>query len=434
MPEVQLGPYRLGEALVTRGYWTTYRALHARLGRSARIKTTNVAITPNEAHRRELGREAAALSLLEHSAFLRLLEAHDDAERPYLVLEEPGGAPLARLLERGALAAPNAAAIVVSIAEALAHAHGRGVLHGDVALGHVTIGRDGTLHLAGLLAPAAPTGEGHQAFEAGEAFAHPENMAPEQTRGEPATAASDVFALGALAYQLLAGAHPFAAKEPRETLQRIRAASPAPLPASVPRALVRVVERCLAREASTRYADGEAALAALEPVLAELTTETVPELLVRALEAAGLGAEQATRGGHAARRTAASGWLGRTTLRNLAFGLGSALLSTALFWCGDESGPSAALTTGAPGALRVLASPWAEVLIDGALYDVTPIGKPIPLPPGPHQVTFRHPSAPDEPRTVRIVSGQTVLLDVTMRLPAPAVRPAGRVDAGLESP
>ena len=92
------------------------------------------------------------------------------------------------------------------------------------------------------------------------------------------------------------------------------------------------------------------------------------------------------------------------------------------------------MTTGAPGALRVLASPWAEVLIDGALYDVTPIGKPIPLPPGPHQVTFRHPSAPDEPRTVRIVSGQTVLLDVTMRLPAPAVRPAGRVDAGLESP
>jgi serine/threonine-protein kinase len=81
----------------------------------------------------------------------------------------------------------------------------------------------------------------------------------------------------------------------------------------------------------------------------------------------------------------------------------------------------------------VVATPWAEVFVDGELVDTTPIGRAIPVAPGKHFVTFRHPSAPDEQRTIKIAAGQTVFLDVTMRLDrgdAGAGRPDGGRGAG----
>jgi serine/threonine-protein kinase len=68
------------------------------------------------------------------------------------------------------------------------------------------------------------------------------------------------------------------------------------------------------------------------------------------------------------------------------------------------------------GFVRVVASPWAEVFVDGELADVTPIGKPLAVSPGRHFITFRHPNAPDEQRTIKIVAGQTVFLDVSMHV------------------
>jgi serine/threonine-protein kinase len=76
--------------------------------------------------------------------------------------------------------------------------------------------------------------------------------------------------------------------------------------------------------------------------------------------------------------------------------------------------------------LKVLAKPWAEVLIDGDLVDTTPIGRPLPVSPGRHYVTFRHPNAPDEKRSIDVASGQTVVLDVTMRLDRVISPDAGR--------
>jgi len=73
-----------------------------------------------------------------------------------------------------------------------------------------------------------------------------------------------------------------------------------------------------------------------------------------------------------------------------------------------------------------VARPWAEVYLDGQLVDTTPIGRPIAVPPGKHFVTFRHPQAADEQRTVKVAVGQTVFLDVSMRL--------DRGDAGAPRP
>ncbi len=73
----------------------------------------------------------------------------------------------------------------------------------------------------------------------------------------------------------------------------------------------------------------------------------------------------------------------------------------------------------------MLAKPWAEVLIDGEAVDTTPIARPIPVSPGRHYVTFRHPNAPDEKRSIDVARGQTVVLDVTMRIERGALPDAG---------
>jgi hypothetical protein len=90
--------------------------------------------------------------------------------------------------------------------------------------------------------------------------------------------------------------------------------------------------------------------------------------------------------------------------------------------------PPSEAPPGARGYLRVLAQPWAEVIVDGEPIDTTPMARPIAVAPGRHFVTFVHPNAPEEKRSVSVAAGQTVLLDVVMRVERRA-RDAG-VDAG----
>ena len=95
-----------------------------------------------------------------------------------------------------------------------------------------------------------------------------------------------------------------------------------------------------------------------------------------------------------------------------------------MFWSDSEvavrSGDGAlALVPSHAGFLRVLAQPWAHVIVDGQQVETTPFARQIPLSPGPHHVTLRHPHAPDERRTVQIETGERVVLDVTMQVRKP---------------
>jgi serine/threonine-protein kinase len=85
-----------------------------------------------------------------------------------------------------------------------------------------------------------------------------------------------------------------------------------------------------------------------------------------------------------------------------------------------------------PGYLRVLATPWAEVWVDGQNVAVTPFARAVPLPPGTHYVTLRHPSATDEKRTVTVTAGETVTLDVSMSVPELAPKDDARTSAEKE--
>jgi serine/threonine-protein kinase len=263
--------------------------------------------------------------------------------------------------------------------------------------------------------------------DADAAFGTPAYMSPEQILGETVDARSDVFSLGVMLYQLLAGSRPFdrdGEADKRAAAQRIRRDPAPPLrdrAPEVPRPLERIVMRCLEKLPADRFASADEVADRLEGYIRSKTSDRSSAIVVRTLVAAGLveGEAGTDRWQIEERRRPIGGALLGFGAIALVFVCGGALLQ----W--SARGARAAAQAGskplelvpaAAGALRVVATPWAEVSVDGQRIDVTPIGRAIPLPSGPHFVVLTHPNAPPEKRAITISSGETTTLDVAMKL------------------
>jgi eukaryotic-like serine/threonine-protein kinase len=441
-----IGPYQIEETIATRAFTVTYRAAQVGLGRTVRIKTLKPTVAASSPYAAELSREAAILSRLEHESIVRLFDFVRAEGTARLVTEDPRGPTLEQVIASGPIAPDAAAAIALGISRALGHAHERGVIHRGLRPGVVVITRGSRIKLtdlssaeilaspedlaaAALRLPSAP-----DPLEGGESFARPDYMSPEQILGEPAGAASDVWSLGAVLHEMLAGARPFDGADRKAVAQRIRSGKPGPLPAGTPRELEQIVTRCLARAPDDRFEDARAVAEALESALALRTTLPVPVLVSRALFAAKLGDEITASAGVGAPAAAVSrgpDLLGAARVFGVAFllilagGFAIQVLrdsdtvpdpGTTQAMDGDDAGVAAVVGSRDRGMVRAIAQPWAEVYLDGEFVDVTPMGRPILVIPGKHFITFRHPKAPDEQRAIKIAAGQTVILDVTMRV------------------
>jgi serine/threonine-protein kinase len=189
----------------------------------------------------------------------------------------------------------------------------------------------------------------------------------------------------------------------------------------VPLALERVIMRAIEKLPADRFQSAEALAESLEELAASRWILRADRLVIRALEHAGLAtaSEAKNAAGPKAEpppsvRTAVAGL---AVLGAVAVGGGAVLQATA-HRAGRAAGSAPLeLAPASPGYLRVLATPWAEVWVDGQRLEVTPFARAIPLPPGTHYVTLVHPSAPSEKRSVAIVPGETRTLDVVMAVP-----------------
>jgi eukaryotic-like serine/threonine-protein kinase len=439
-----IGPYQIEETVATRAFTVTYRAAQAGLGRTVRIKTLKPTVAASSPYAAELSREAAILSRLEHETIVRLIDLVRADNTVRLVTEDPRGPTLEEVIKSGPVAPDPAAAIALGIAKGLGHAHERGVVHRGLRPGVVVVTKESGIKLVDFSSAEIVAGAGEDLevarlrlpsapdpLEGGESFARPDYMSPEQILGESAGAASDVWSLGAILHEMLTGARPFDGADRKAVAQRIRSGSPASLPEGTPRALEKIVARCLSRAPDDRFEDARAVAAALESELAARTTLSAKVLVSRALFAAKLGDEIAGAGATAATVVAARGpdLLGAARV----FGIALLLIvggGTAIQVLrdsdtvpdpgggGSEMDDAGVVAVGSRdrGMVRVVAQPWAEVYLDGELVDVTPMGRPMLVAPGKHFVTFRHPKAPDEQRAIKIAAGQTVTLDVTMRV------------------
>jgi serine/threonine-protein kinase len=432
------GAYKVLGELGQGALSTVYKATQDPLGRAVAIKALKPTIGPSSPFAAQLEREARVLAELSHPNVVLLYDFVKNEREMYLVLEHVDGFNLADLVKKAEnrklrLTYDVAAAIGAQIARGLAHVHERGVVHRDLKPQNIVVSRRGEVKLFdfGIAQreklpsadiPFSPRDEKSEQA----AFGTPAYMSPEQILGETVDARSDLFSLGVVLYQLLTGARPFEAKAEakRAASQRIRRDPPPPIRAKapdVPRELEKVTMRLLEKNPDDRHASAEEVADLLEASLRARTRESATATIARALGDAGLA--KPLRGAPPSPIPSTHDGLRGPILGLAVIGLGFAIGAAAIERCAPRDG-GAANAQGAPlplspeqaGALRVVATPWAEVKVDGQYVDTTPFARPISLAPGKHWITLRHPDAPEERREVAIAPGETALVDVTMNV------------------
>jgi Tol biopolymer transport system component len=279
----RLGPYEITAPLGAGGMGEVYRARDHRLGRDVAIKVLPAEVAADPDRLRRFEQEARAASALNHPNLLTIYDVGEDAAQPYLVTELLEGRtlrewidsaerlPPARVLDWGA-----------QIAGGLAAAHERGIVHRDLKPENLFVTRDDRVKildfgLAKLLQSESAPGSLAQATTIARAtgtgiiLGTAGYMAPEQVRGAAVDARTDLFALGCVLYELLGGARAFHRESAIETLNAILKEEPRPLgelASGMPVSVVRIVERCLAKEPASRFQSARDLAFALESVTA----------------------------------------------------------------------------------------------------------------------------------------------------------------------
>jgi serine/threonine-protein kinase len=389
-----------------------YRATEVPLGRTVIVKCLKPTLLPDSAFAEPLVREARILAALNHPNIESLHRFIKTDRTLALVLEHVEGRSLRRALDDRPLVAAEVMAIGFEIARGLAHAHGAGVVHADIKPSNVIVGSDGNVKLIDFgiaRANSLPSDQVLASRVAGPGlFGTPAYMSPEQLLSDEIDHRSDVYSLGVILYEALAGRLPIDRREARDPGSRTRIDSLERVAQGVPFPLCRIVMRCLEPAPSRRYPSADQLANELGELLADLGAGDRAQLI----SAVGSGTPPVLTGRKPDAKTRR--WMQPATLglaAVVAFAMGAAL-------CGRQRDVAVAIALPmAPpngGSLRVTAAPWAEVYVDGERIDVTPIGRPIALSAGVHQVSFRHPKSPREQRKVDIRPGEVTTLNVLM--------------------
>jgi hypothetical protein len=229
-------------------------------GRLVALKRLSLHGTPEELDRARLRirREAEVLERLDHPAIVRLVEVLDEGDDVVLVMDHlPGGNLAQRVAATGPLAPDEVAALADRLLDALATAHRLGIVHRDLKPGNVLFDAEGLGAISDFgVAIHRDATPGLTATEA--VVGTPGFMAPEQARGEPATAASDVFSLGATLLFAATGQGPYGTADPRLLLLRAAAGTTVAAPATLPPDLRRRLDAMLAAEPADRPTAAEA--------------------------------------------------------------------------------------------------------------------------------------------------------------------------------
>jgi len=266
------GRYRLLELLGQGGMATIYRARDAQLERDVAVKVLRPEFGQDPDFLARFRDEARAAASLSHPNIVAVFDfGQDQAGEQFIVMELVDGQDLASILrENGPLAPRQAARIASDVAKALHVAHTHGIVHRDVKPSNILISRDGRVKVADF--GIARALDDAQVTLPGVTMGSVHYFAPEQARGEPATAASDTYALGIVLFEILTGQRPFSGDGAAAVaLARLTTTPPRPsaLRASVPPALDAIVLRAMALNPADRYASAAAMGGALDGFLAD---------------------------------------------------------------------------------------------------------------------------------------------------------------------
>jgi hypothetical protein len=262
-----LGPYRIDEQIGAGGMGAVYRAWDPRLGRAIAVKVLHA----DDASAARLAGEARAAAAIDHRAIVGIHDVGVADGIQYIAMELVDGESVRSLLRAGGLGVARARALLVELADGLAAAHDRGVVHRDLKPENLVITRGGLRILDFGLAQVADA-----EMQPGAVHGTAGYMAPEQARGEPADARADVFAVGAIAYELVTGRRAFPGATHAERLSATLRDTPA---TSELGELAPIALRCLAKEPRDRFqsaADLAWTLRAAVPGAAATATPPAP--------------------------------------------------------------------------------------------------------------------------------------------------------------
>lgn len=276
----RLGPYDLLNEAGRGGMSVVYEALDRRDQRTVAVKVLNMphGLTRDqeEAMLGRFSREARAVAGLSHPNIVAIHELGEESGKHFLVMEYLRGESLRDRLLHGPLTPAQALPIFHQIADALDAVHAQGVVHRDIKPSNVMLLPDGTAKLLDF--GVARQSDDTTITGTGALVGSPAYLSPEQVRGAEGTPASDIWAMGALLYEMLSGHPPFTGKNIPAVLYQVTHETPPPV-VGIPTPVQRVLRRALDKNPSRRYPNARSLAQALQTALPEFSAVDTPRRL-----------------------------------------------------------------------------------------------------------------------------------------------------------
>jgi hypothetical protein len=246
--------YELHAVIGEGAFGRVYEGRDRRLARSVAVKVIKPWWTEDPEWVAMFERETQLLARVSDPGIVQIFDVGHAPQGLYYVSELVDGENLASRLRRGRLPAWEACGVAVQLCRALARAHAQSIVHRDVKPANILLSTQGRVKVGDF--GVARLAEGSTDDAAATIVGTPRYMAPEQGRGLPTTPATDVYSVGVVLYEMLAGRPPFAGDSVVELALRHVEDPPPPLSVRLPRSLVQIDERALAKDPAERYADG----------------------------------------------------------------------------------------------------------------------------------------------------------------------------------
>jgi serine/threonine-protein kinase len=281
-----LDNYRILEKLGAGGQGEVYKAVDTKLGRTVVIKVLPPDLTVREANLKRFEREARLASSLDHPNICTIFDLGEAGNVHYIAMQSIEGRNVRQLVAGRPLELKSALSITIQVADALATAHAKGIIHRDIKAGNVMVTDSGQAKvldfgLAKLLdEDAAHTAGIHhtELTEIGVPYGTATYAAPEQARGDRVDKRADIFSTGVLLYEMLTGIWPFQGKTSVDVRHAVIHAQPTPLAEmrrdAIPPRLQQILDRALAKEPRDRYQKMEELRDELKSVMREVTARS----------------------------------------------------------------------------------------------------------------------------------------------------------------